>query len=120
MVVFIVEPDKFLAESYAQCLRVYKDMHVKVFHTARMALRCLEKVIPDVILLEIALPVHNGFEFLYELRSYSDTRNVRIVVNSFIQPESIEWGFVNRGDLGISHHLHKTTATLQDIQKAVL
>lgn len=116
--VFIVEPDKVLLDSYADALS--SDLlQIVTFRTANLAVRALEKVIPDIVLLELALPVHNGFEFLYELRSYADTRNVKVVVNSFVQEKDIPWGFVNREELGIVEYLHKPFASLSDVLRAL-
>lgn len=116
--IYVVEPDKMLQQTYVDALSA-KDRHIVTFRTANLAVRALEKIMPDVVMLEIALPAHNGFEFLYELRSYADTRNVCVVVNSFIQEESIPWGFVNRVDLGIVDYLYKPFASPSDVQRAI-
>lgn len=116
--IFVVEPDKMLQQTYVDAL-AKKDRQIVAFGTANLAAKALEKVIPDVILLELALPVHNGFEFLYELRSYADTRDIRVVINSFIQEDEVPWGYVNREDLGIVDYLHKPFASLDNIKRAV-
>jgi DNA-binding response OmpR family regulator len=116
--IFIVEPDLVLQKSYVGALST-SGRQIITFRTANLAVRALEKVIPDIVILEIALPAHNGFEFIYELRSYADTRNVKVIVNSFVQDSVIPWGYVNREDLGIVQYLHKPFASLTDIVKAV-
>jgi DNA-binding response OmpR family regulator len=120
MVLFIIEPDPVLLGQYSTALSDQAGWKIFTFRTAHLAAKALEKVIPDVVLLELALPVHNGLEFLYELRSYSDTAATRVVVNSFIQEADIPFGFVNRGDFGIVGYLHKPFAGLDDVKKAVL
>ena len=116
--IFVVVPDKMLQRSYVDALSA-PDRQIVTFRTANLAVRALEKVIPDVVVLELALPAHNGFEFLYELCSYADTRDVKIIVNSFIQEPAIPWGYVNGEDFGIVQYLHKPFASLNDIKRAV-
>ena len=116
--IFVIEPDKLLQQSYVDAL-TRADRQIISFRTANLAVRALEKTIPDIILLELALPTHNGFELLYELRSYADTRNVKVVINSFIQEDKLPWGYVNREDLGIVDYLHKSFASLDDVRRAI-
>lgn len=104
--IFIIEPDKLLAQNYAHELR-REDRQIVLFSTAAVAIKALEKVIPDVVVMELALPVHNGFEFLYEMISYSDSQKVKVVINSFVQEADIPFGFINRGDLNIVAYLPK-------------
>ena len=104
--VFIIEPDTMLALGYKDSIEAL-GVQVQIFKTAAQAVRALEQVVPDVIVLELALPVHNGFELLYELHSYSDTRNTAVVVNSFVQEADVPFGFISRGHLGIVDYLYK-------------
>jgi DNA-binding NtrC family response regulator len=104
--IFIIEPDKIVAKNYAHALQ-RNDVAVIMFATASVAIRALEKIIPDMVVMEIALPGHNGFEFLYEMISYSDSQNVKVVINSFVQESDIPWGFINREELGIVEYLPK-------------
>ena len=116
--IFVVEPDKMLQQTYVNALSK-ASRQIITFRTANLAVRALEKVIPDVVLLELALPGHNGFELLYELRSYADTRKVKVIVNSFLEEKSLPWGYVSREDLGIVDYLYKPFASLGDVQKAI-
>jgi DNA-binding response OmpR family regulator len=120
MVVFVVEPDAVLLDQYAAKLSENVGWQIITFRTASLAVKALEKAIPDVILLELALPGHNGLELLYELRSYADTDKTRVVINSFVQEPDVPFGFVNRGDLGIVEYLHKPFAGLDEVCSAVI
>lgn len=104
--IFIIEPDKLLAKNYAHELRA-DDRQIILFSTASVAIKALEKIIPDLVIMELALPGHNGFEFLYEMISYSDSQNVKVVINSFIQEADIPFGFINRGEMGVVEYLPK-------------
>ena len=104
--IFIIEPDKLLAKNYAHELRK-EDRQIILFATATIAIKALEKIIPDLVIMELALPGHNGFELLYEMISYSDSQKVKVVINSFVQEADIPFGFINRGDLNIVAYLPK-------------
>ncbi|MEK7991417.1 MAG: response regulator [Thiotrichaceae bacterium] len=45
-----------------------------------MALRCLEKYNPDLILLDLMMPEMDGFEFIATLRKHQEWRNIPVVV----------------------------------------
>lgn len=115
---FIIEPDKLLAKNMAHALR-QEDRQIVLFSTASVAIKALERIIPDLVVMEIALPMHNGFEFIYEMLSYSDSQNVKIVINSFVQEDSIPWGFINRGEMGIVEYLPKQFTRLTRLAEVV-
>lgn len=116
--IFIIEPDKLLAKNMAHALR-QADRQTILFSTASVAIKALEKIIPDLVVMEIALPMHNGFEFLYEMLSYSDSQNVKIVINSLVQEDTIPWGFINRGEMGIVEYLPKQFTQLTRLAEVV-
>ena len=45
-----------------------------------MALRCLEKYHPDLILLDLMMPEMDGFEFIVNLRKHKEWRHIPVVV----------------------------------------
>lgn len=114
--IFLIEPDAVLRRAYKDAL---DEFTVYEFSTANMSVRALEKIIPEAIILEPALPGHNGFEFLYEMLSYSDTRKIKVMINSFIQEKDIPFGFINRGDFNIYCYLNKASATKNDLLQAI-
>ena len=116
--IFIIEPDKLLARNYAHTLQ-REDRQIVLFSTASVAVKALEKIIPDLVIMELALPGHNGFEFLYEMLSYSDSQKCRVVINSFIQEVDIPFGFINRGEMGIVDYLPKQFTSLVRLSEVV-
>ena len=116
--IFIIEPDKLLARNYAFALQK-KDRQIILFSTASVAVKALEKVVPELVVMEVALPGHNGFEFLYEMLSYSDSQNCKVVINSFVQEADIPFGFVNRGEMGIVEYLPKQFTPLSRLAEVV-
>ena len=116
--IFIIEPDKLLARNYAFALQK-KDRQIILFSTASVAVKALEKVVPELVVMEVALPGHNGFEFLYEMLSYSDSQHCKVVINSFVQEADIPFGFVNRGEMGIVEYLPKQFTPLSRLAEVV-
>ncbi|MCA9347363.1 response regulator [Candidatus Saccharibacteria bacterium] len=116
--IFIIEPDKILASKYSEILGG-KNRQLVSFSTAQLVVKALEKCIPDLVVMELALPGNNGFEFLYEIQSYSDSQNVKVVINSFVQEKTIPWGLINRGDLGIIAYFEKSFDSINDLKRAV-
>lgn len=75
---------------------------------------------PDVVVLELQLPAHNGIEFLHEFRSYADWRMVPAIVNTALHPVRLQASkHAMRVELGVTRILYKPTATLADICRAV-
>ena len=114
--VFVLEPDAILAKQYVAALDAYD---VRVFNTASSAIKAFEQTVPDVVVLELALPGHGGFEFLYEMISYLDTAHVKVVINSSVQPDAVPWGIINRDDLQIVEHLYKPKTSVEDLLQVI-
>jgi len=83
--ILVVEPDRRLAETYAAAL-TQRHYRVAVETNAQDAIIAADRVKPDLIVLELQLTAHSGVEFLYELRSYTDWRDVPVVVLSHVPP----------------------------------
>ena len=81
MNVLLVEPDKILGEVAALALQ--RSGHtVLTRSSAQTALDALDERLPDVIVLEIQLGLHNGIELLYEIRSYHEWHNIPVVIHT--------------------------------------
>jgi CheY-like chemotaxis protein len=65
-----------------------------IIHTAvsaREADDCIEKRVPDLILLDLLMPKVSGFDFLVKLRLAEKTQNIPvIVVSAVVDDESIQ------------------------------
>lgn len=81
--ILLIEPDKILSENYRLSFQKsgYK---IQITHDAQAAIYAVDKIKPDLIVLEIQLASHSGIEFLYELRSYSDWQNIPVIILSLI------------------------------------
>ncbi len=84
MNILLVEPDKILAKSL--CNSFEKAGHKIIWkRTAQTALDGLDEQFPDVIVLEIQLGLHNGIEFIYEIKSYPEWQHIPIIIHTMNQ-----------------------------------
>ncbi len=107
--VYLLESDVLLARHYRDELESI-GCSIQSFRTCSALVRNLSVNIPDFIVMELSLPAHNGLEMLYEVASYSDTRSIKVIINSYVSENSIDWGFVKKTDLGIIEYVEKTSA----------
>lgn len=68
---------------FANCIARYCDKKdVKIFSNAIEAMNQIDKTFPDLIFLDVLLTGPDGFTFLNEIASYSDTAKIPIVIIS--------------------------------------
>jgi DNA-binding response OmpR family regulator len=80
-VVFLVEDDEVFTAALAAGLKVF-GWSVRSASTARAALRALGEFMPDVLLLDLALPDMDGADLLETIRKQADWKDVPVVVLS--------------------------------------
>jgi len=65
--------------------------HVFIAFSAEEALEQLCKELPDLILLDILMPIVDGFEFLKIIKSKDDLKDIPVIVISAVKiPEKLE------------------------------
>jgi DNA-binding response OmpR family regulator len=118
--VVLVESDYRLAELYKSAIEASDDS-LKVVNQidAQGALHAIDAASTQLIILEIDLPDHNGFEFLYEFASYDDWRRIPIVVLSRLKKSYFSQMLVAWEELGVVDYLYKAETTLYDLQNVV-
>lgn len=76
--VLIVDDDEWFSESISQRMRgKFAFRHASNVHDA---MELLDDDTPDCIVLDVFLPSINGIAFLHELKSYSDTATIPVIV----------------------------------------
>ncbi len=80
------------------------------------ALQQVEKLPPDLILLDVFMPVMNGVEFLEHLRHKSTHQSIPVVLMSAV-PDNPE--VVYARELGVSKFLRKGEFDMSDLIAAV-
>jgi CheY-like chemotaxis protein len=79
--------------------------HITEAENGLLALDCISKSRPDVIILDLMMPKMNGFEFLDELRSQPDWRDIPVVV---ITAKELTDQDRNRLNGGVESIIHKS------------
>lgn len=79
--VLIVEDDHDFAEMLRESFLAAGN-RVKVVFDGKQAISFLNKAIPDLVILDFYMPGHNAVEFINEVKSYTDTRNIPIFLYS--------------------------------------
>lgn len=110
----VIEPDVALASTYAKFFRK-NGYNVRLCTNAQQAIDQIDKLMPSVILLELQLIEHSGYEFLYELRSYSEWQNVPVIINSLVPKQTSDLGESIMNRLGIKDYLYKPTTALSKL-----
>lgn len=115
----LIEPDRYLARIYA---KVLKRNGVDAFSvsTAQKAISEIDKINPDIIVLELQLPFNNGIEFLYELRSHADLQDTKVIVWSYISDIELKLTPKQASILSISKHLYKPNTSVNKLVDVIL
>ena len=79
--VLIVEDDEGARELFADALR-FTGYYVRTAADGLEGIRMLETFDPDVVVLDLGLPMATGFEILHELRSGMKTRQTPAIAIS--------------------------------------
>jgi len=109
--VLVVEDDQFITNAYK-----YKfeeaGFDVKIAYNGEEALDLLKKNIPDVIILDIIMPVKNGFEVLSEIKKDKKLSKIPVIVATNLgQEEHIKKAM----DLGANEYIVKSELSLNDL-----
>lgn len=82
---------------------------------AQAAVHSADKSTPDAVVLELAMPDHNGVEFLHEFRSYTEWMDVPVIIHSHVAPDRSKTGKRLMDSLGVSEHLYKPMTRLSKL-----
>lgn len=118
MDILLIEPDKLLGDVYKKALK-RQGLKVELCTNAQTAVNYLDRHTPKLIILEIQLAEHNGIEFLYELRSHEDWKNIPVIINSLIPIEDIGLTHESQVELGVSNVLYKPQTKLERLLEIV-
>jgi CheY-like chemotaxis protein len=118
MHILLIEPDRLEAAILVAALE--REGHT-VAHavSAQGAIYAADQKQPDVAVLELQLPRHNGVEFLYEFRSYPEWLGVPIVLHTFVPLRELAQLDTLRAELGVVRTLYKPATNLSQLCAAV-
>lgn len=119
--ILIIEDDRFLAKTYQRAFDP-KVFDVKVLFDGEDALSNIKAYQPDLLLLDILLPVKNGFEILAEMKQDPATQAIPVVIASNLgQEEDFKKGiklgatsFITKSETSLSEVVNVVVKTLQE------
>ena len=116
--ILLIEPNRILSQIYKDALE-QDGYEVSAVYDAQNAITSSDKLLPDLIVLEIQLIKHNGVEFLYELRSYPEWQHIPVVVNSIVPPNEFAQNEVLYKEIGINNYLYKPQTSLTELLRTI-
>ena len=81
-----------------------------------VALQRVAACTPDVILLDLMMPVMDGFEFVVELRKREDCRSIPVIV---VTAKDLTKGDRDRLDGAVERIVHRSTFTREDLLQQI-
>lgn len=106
-----------MADTYQQALGRMGDVFVA--HSGQRAIELIDQMEqPSLVILELQLPGLNGIAFLQELRSYADTSQTPVIIQSYMQTPPIEEMDVIREAFGVRQWLYKPRTSLKELYSA--
>ena len=116
--IILIEPDPILAKIYTAAL---KDAGHNVAYSrhAQSAVHLADQKPPQLIILELQLPGHNGIEFLYEFRSYPEWQDVPVILHTLVRTRDLEAQLPRFEHLGIVGYLYKPATNLRQLVQSV-
>jgi DNA-binding response OmpR family regulator len=106
MNILIVEDDIWLAQLYKDALKK-ESIEVILALTAAEALEQLDGQLPDLLILDMFLPAHNGMELLHEVASHSDTAKIPVIVLSSAFKHDFGMSDLRWREYGVVEYLYK-------------
>ena len=118
MNILLIEPDLVLAKSYVTALEA-ADHTVTHAHTAQQAVMLADEHKPGLVILEPQMARHNGVEFLYEFKSYTEWQRIPVIILTSVPTNEFEKLTVLRTQLSVVTILGKSKTSLADLCAAV-
>jgi len=109
--VLIVEDDSFVAEVYSTKL-LEMGHEVQIAQNGEEGLTLVEKGKPDLILLDILMPVMGGIEMLEALKKKAEWKNIPVILLTNVgEKESIQ----RVRNLGVQNYIIKSHFTPAEV-----
>jgi len=113
--VMIVEDDTVLANALKLALE-NEGYELSLATDGEEAERMIKAEVPDLILLDLLLPIKNGFEVLKVIRQDPGTKDINVVIlTNFEQETSIDEG----KRLGAKDYIVKANVDIKDVPSIV-
>jgi two-component system response regulator (stage 0 sporulation protein F) len=113
--VLIVEDEQLLNDAYARVLAAANIALLRAYN-GKEALDILKNERPDIVLLDLRMPVMDGIEFLEKLKPKENLPDAKIIVfSNYDDQHEIDQAFA----LGAMHYMLKAWATPDELIKLI-
>lgn len=112
-----MEPDQSLGKVYSKYFSQLGYL-VKWSQSSNDALDYIDDFNPDLIVLELQMTSHNGLELMYEIRSYPDWNNIKIMLNTSVKETMLKKSPTYR-QLRVAKYIYKPSTTLQEMAVSI-
>lgn len=116
--ILLVEPNDKIAGLIKQALEDNSSLRIYHANSAQDAIHVADEHAPDLVILELAIPRHNGYAFLHEFRSHSDWADVPVIIHSHLAREEAAMA-ADWDNLGAVDYLYKPNTSLKQLNRAV-
>lgn len=109
--IIVAEDDKFLSNAYRVKL-TKEGFAVTMVGDGQELINTLKTTIPDLIILDVLMPVKDGFEALKEIKANPAWENIPVIFASNLgQKNDIDQGLA----LGANDYIIKSDLSLEDL-----
>lgn len=113
--IVMAEDDKFISKAYFDGLG-RAGCEVTLAFDGEEALKVIREYKPDIVLLDLIMPIKNGFEVLEEMKKDNEIKNIPVIILSNLgQDTDIERG----RELGASDYLIKSNFSINEVLEKI-
>lgn len=109
--ILIVEDDRFLAKAYETAFESL-DCDIQLLFDGEKAIDVMREKQPDIVLLDILLPIKDGFQILEEKKSQADIKDIPVIVASNLGQED---EITKAKEFGITDYIVKSDTSIGEI-----
>lgn len=109
--VLVVEDDLFITKAYKFKFEE-SGFHVDIAYNGEEALQILKKLTPDIIILDIIMPIKNGFEVLEQIKKDKRLSKIPVIVATNLGQEQ---HIIKAMQMGVSEYIVKSELSLNDL-----
>jgi DNA-binding response OmpR family regulator len=113
--ILVVEDDKFISNAYKAKFESEGFKFTAAFN-GEEALQILQKTIPDIIILDLVMPIKNGFEVLKEVKKSKSLNTIPIIVATNLGEEQY---IIKAKEMGANDYMLKSELSLSDLVEKV-
>lgn len=113
--ILIVEDDEFISDVYQRKL-LLEGFEVALEKDGEEALRTIRERRPDLVLLDIMIPLKDGFQVLSDLRADAGLSDIRVVVMSNLSQGK---DIAHAKELGALDYIVKSNIALPDMVQRI-